>query len=191
VVSRGSPVHRYGLYSLQWIVEVNTKPTPDLDAFVNVTKVVNKLTSPRELVDLINNVDIVFHSIPIDGLSETDADGSFLHENWNKDLKLFSTSEDGGHRLLQVVPLKALIVRINIRMSNDNKDHAMELIHEEWTIYIYRGKLTKHLGMLLTRKLYKKAATFMEAKGQHPNLVAFAANLNWHKRHIKCIYWYV
>ncbi|MBA0686510.1 hypothetical protein Goari_014109 [Gossypium aridum] len=35
---RGSPVHRYGLYALQWIVEVNGKPTPDLDAFVNVTK---------------------------------------------------------------------------------------------------------------------------------------------------------
>ncbi|XP_022727837.1 protease Do-like 7 isoform X1 [Durio zibethinus] len=35
---QGSPVHRYGLYALQWIVEVNGKPTPDLDAFVNVTK---------------------------------------------------------------------------------------------------------------------------------------------------------
>ncbi|XVE72190.1 hypothetical protein DITRI_Ditri11bG0019100 [Diplodiscus trichospermus] len=34
----GSPVHRYGLYALQWIVEVNGEPTPDLDAFVNVIK---------------------------------------------------------------------------------------------------------------------------------------------------------
>lgn len=34
----GSPVHRYGLYALQWIVEVNGKLTPDLDTFVNVTK---------------------------------------------------------------------------------------------------------------------------------------------------------
>ncbi|XP_022843952.1 protease Do-like 7 isoform X2 [Olea europaea var. sylvestris] len=34
----GSPVNRYGLYALQWIVEVNGKPTPDLDAFVTVTK---------------------------------------------------------------------------------------------------------------------------------------------------------
>ncbi|KAI4388932.1 hypothetical protein MLD38_001218 [Melastoma candidum] len=34
----GSPVHRYGLYALQWIVEVNGKPTPNLDAFVSVTK---------------------------------------------------------------------------------------------------------------------------------------------------------
>lgn len=34
----GSPVHRYGLYALQWIVEVNGKRTPDLEAFVNVTK---------------------------------------------------------------------------------------------------------------------------------------------------------
>lgn len=35
----GSPAHRYGLYALQWIVEINGKPTPDLDAFVNVAKV--------------------------------------------------------------------------------------------------------------------------------------------------------
>ena len=35
----GSPVHRYGLYALQWIVEVNGKLTPDLETFVNVTKV--------------------------------------------------------------------------------------------------------------------------------------------------------
>ncbi|KAI3451823.1 hypothetical protein Pfo_008488 [Paulownia fortunei] len=34
----GSPVHRYGLYALQWIVEVNGKPTPNLDAFASVTK---------------------------------------------------------------------------------------------------------------------------------------------------------
>lgn len=37
-------MHRYGLYALQWIVEVNGKPTPNLDAFVNVTKV--HATSP-------------------------------------------------------------------------------------------------------------------------------------------------
>ncbi|KAF3445243.1 hypothetical protein FNV43_RR14937 [Rhamnella rubrinervis] len=35
----GSPVHRYGLYALQWITEVNGKPTPNLDAFVDATKV--------------------------------------------------------------------------------------------------------------------------------------------------------
>ncbi|XP_057433604.1 protease Do-like 7 isoform X2 [Lotus japonicus] len=34
----GSPVHRYGLYALQWIVEINGKPTPNIDAFVAVTK---------------------------------------------------------------------------------------------------------------------------------------------------------
>lgn len=34
----GSPAHRYGLYALQWIVEVNGEPTPNLDAFVKVTK---------------------------------------------------------------------------------------------------------------------------------------------------------
>ncbi|CAH9066972.1 unnamed protein product [Cuscuta europaea] len=34
----GSPAHRYGLYALQWILEINGKPTPNLDAFVEVTK---------------------------------------------------------------------------------------------------------------------------------------------------------
>ncbi|KAG4989695.1 hypothetical protein AAZX31_11G222700 [Glycine max] len=34
----GSPVHRYGLYALQWIVEINGKPTPNIDSFVKVTK---------------------------------------------------------------------------------------------------------------------------------------------------------
>jgi hypothetical protein len=36
---RGSPADRYALGALRWIVRVNGKPTPDLDAFVNVTKV--------------------------------------------------------------------------------------------------------------------------------------------------------
>lgn len=36
--SHGSPAHRYGLYALQWIVEINGKPTPDLDTFLEVTK---------------------------------------------------------------------------------------------------------------------------------------------------------
>ncbi|WCJ25254.1 Pro-apoptotic serine protease nma111 [Euphorbia peplus] len=35
---RGSPADRYGLCALRWIVEVNGKPTPDLDAIYNVTK---------------------------------------------------------------------------------------------------------------------------------------------------------
>ncbi|XP_020579519.1 protease Do-like 7 [Phalaenopsis equestris] len=34
----GSPVHRYGLYALQWIVEVNGKLTPDLDTFLKVVE---------------------------------------------------------------------------------------------------------------------------------------------------------
>ena len=37
-----------------------------------------------------------------DGLCESDADGSFLHENWNHDLRLFSDGEDGAPKLLQV-----------------------------------------------------------------------------------------
>ncbi|XP_049361936.1 uncharacterized protein LOC125826626 [Solanum verrucosum] len=97
-----------------------------------VSKVITILASSTELMDLIKNVDIVFHSKPAgssksmlnalhryvpaireqlqdweDGLSETDADGSFLHENWNKDLRLFSDGEDGGQKLLQLFVLRA------------------------------------------------------------------------------------
>jgi hypothetical protein len=38
-----------------------------------------------------------------DGLSESDADGSLLHERRNFDLKLFSVDEEGAYNLLQVV----------------------------------------------------------------------------------------
>ncbi|KAJ8526753.1 hypothetical protein K7X08_029230 [Anisodus acutangulus] len=97
-----------------------------------VSKVITILTSSTELMDLIKNVAIVFYSKPTgssksmlnalhrytpsireqlqdweDGLSETDADGSFLHENWNKDLGLFSDGEDGGQKLLQLFVLRA------------------------------------------------------------------------------------
>ncbi|XP_009785492.1 uncharacterized protein [Nicotiana sylvestris] len=105
----------------------------DPEVIVNmISKVIRILTSSTELMDLIKNVDTVFHSKPTgssksvlnalhrhvpaireqlqdweDGLSETDADGSFLHENWNKDLRLFSDGEDGGQKLLQLFVLRA------------------------------------------------------------------------------------
>lgn len=97
-----------------------------------VLKVINILTSSKELTDLIKDIDTVYHLKPTgpskpmmntlyrfvptireqlkdweDGLCESDADGSFLHENWNKDLKLFSNSEDGGQQLLQLFVLRA------------------------------------------------------------------------------------
>ncbi|XP_062073942.1 uncharacterized protein LOC133778135 [Humulus lupulus] len=97
-----------------------------------VLKVISILTSSKELLDLIKMVDSIFHSkqtgsgkpmlnslyrfVPSireqlkdweDGLSESDADGSFLHENWNKDLRLFSDGEDGGQQLLQLFILRA------------------------------------------------------------------------------------
>lgn len=35
----GSPAHKYGLYALHWIAEINGEPIPDLDALVAVTQV--------------------------------------------------------------------------------------------------------------------------------------------------------
>ncbi|OWM86419.1 hypothetical protein CDL15_Pgr021506 [Punica granatum] len=97
-----------------------------------VLKIMSILTSSKELIDLIRNVYTLFHTkeagisksslkslyqyIPSireqlqdweDGLCESDADGSFLHENWNKDLRLFGDGEDGGKHLLQLFILRA------------------------------------------------------------------------------------
>ncbi|KAG5228834.1 hypothetical protein OIU76_018255 [Salix suchowensis] len=97
-----------------------------------VLKVIKILTSSKELTGLIKNVDAAFHmqqagsgkSMPSSlygyipsireqlqdweyGLCESDADGSFLHENWNKDLRLFGDGEDGGQQLLQLFILRA------------------------------------------------------------------------------------
>ncbi|XXG66526.1 hypothetical protein AAC387_Pa06g0078 [Persea americana] len=96
-----------------------------------VLQLLNILTSSNELVDLLKKVDAAYHSKPAgsspisdtsyrsissireqlqdweDGLCESDADGSFLHENWNSDLRLFCEDEDGGHQLLQLFILRA------------------------------------------------------------------------------------
>ena len=34
----GSPAHRYGLFALHWITEINGTPTTDLDTFLDVTR---------------------------------------------------------------------------------------------------------------------------------------------------------
>uniref|UniRef100_M4E840 Sphingomyelin phosphodiesterase n=1 Tax=Brassica campestris TaxID=3711 RepID=M4E840_BRACM len=97
-----------------------------------VLKVMSILTSSKDLLVLMKNIDKTFHSkqtgpgnstvnelsrfVPSireqlkdweDGLCESNADGSFLHENWNKDLKLFNDCEDGGQQLLQLFILRA------------------------------------------------------------------------------------
>eukprot|EP00249_Psilotum_nudum_P020101 c27567_g1_i1 orf=549-3821(+) len=56
----GSPVHRYGLYALQWVVEVNGKPTPDLQTFVEVTKELEHGTFVRVKTVHLNGKPRVF-----------------------------------------------------------------------------------------------------------------------------------
>lgn len=34
----GSPAHRYGLYALNWVTELNGAPVPDLDTFVQIAQ---------------------------------------------------------------------------------------------------------------------------------------------------------
>uniref|UniRef100_A0A0A9DHG5 Sphingomyelin phosphodiesterase 4 n=1 Tax=Arundo donax TaxID=35708 RepID=A0A0A9DHG5_ARUDO len=96
-----------------------------------VYKVMEVLSSSPESLDLVHKVDAAYHSrlvasspvsddvlkyVPSireqlkdweDGLSETDADGSFLHEHWNSDLRLFSYDENGAYNLLQLLLIRA------------------------------------------------------------------------------------
>ncbi|PAN52096.1 hypothetical protein PAHAL_9G641800 [Panicum hallii] len=96
-----------------------------------VYKVLEVLSSTPELLDLLHKVDAAYHTklvgssppyddvlkyVPSireqlkdweDGLSETDADGSFLHEHWNSDLRLFSYDENGAYNLLQLLLIRA------------------------------------------------------------------------------------
>ncbi|KAL6648981.1 hypothetical protein ACP70R_013205 [Stipagrostis hirtigluma subsp. patula] len=96
-----------------------------------VYKVLEVLSSSPELLDLLRKVDAAYHLRPVasspasddvlkyvpsireqlkdweDGLSETDADGSLLHEHWNSDLRLFSYDEHGAYNLLQLLLIRA------------------------------------------------------------------------------------
>ncbi|OMO52532.1 hypothetical protein COLO4_37128 [Corchorus olitorius] len=131
-------------------------------------KVLSLLTSSKELVDLLKNVDAVFHSkqalsskskvnslyryVPSireqlqdweDGLCESDADGSFLHENWNKDLRLFSDGDDGGQQILQLFILRAEAELQGI--SGDNLTECLKLIDslKEKVGYLFGGSTVK------------------------------------------------
>jgi len=91
-----------------------------------VIQVLEVLSSTPELLDLLHKVDAAYHAklvaddvlkyVPSireqlkdweDGLSENDADGSFLHEHWNSDLRLFSYDENGAYNLLQLLLIRA------------------------------------------------------------------------------------
>ncbi|KAH7514196.1 hypothetical protein FEM48_Zijuj11G0063000 [Ziziphus jujuba var. spinosa] len=144
--------------------------------------VINVLTSSKELFDLIKMVDSVFHSkqagcgksmlnslcrfVPSireqmqdweDGLSESDADGSFLHENWNKDLRLFSDGEDGGQQLLQLFILRAEAEFQAI--SGENLAHNLQAIDSLKTKvgYLYGGHPIKTLSFSPEPKEHQQA----------------------------------
>jgi len=56
----GSPAHRFSLRAVHWIVEVNGKPTPDLDAFINVVKEFKNRDSVRlKLIGLQDKVQVI------------------------------------------------------------------------------------------------------------------------------------
>ncbi|EEF28225.1 conserved hypothetical protein [Ricinus communis] len=136
-----------------------------------VLQVLKILTSSKELTDLIKNVNAVFHSkqagsgksmlnglysyVPLireqlqdweDGLCESDTDGSFLHENWNKDLRLFSDGEDGGQQLLQLFILRA---EAELQANyGDNLAHNLQLIDslKAQVSYLFGGSIVRRLS---------------------------------------------
>lgn len=135
-------------------------------------KVINTLTSSRELITLIRNVYTVYHSkqagpskshfntlyrfVPSireqlqdweDGLCETDADGSFLHENWNKDLQLFSDTEDGGQQLLQLFILRAESELQS--MSGENLSNSIQCLNslKEQVESMFGGHILKPFSL--------------------------------------------
>ncbi|KAK3039510.1 hypothetical protein RJ639_028092 [Escallonia herrerae] len=142
-----------------------------------VSKIINILTSSLELTELIKNVDTVFHSRPSgssksllnnlyrfvpaareqlqdweDGLSESDADGSFLHENWNRDLRLFSDGEDGGQQLLQLFLLRAESELQAI--GGDNLAHNLRCL----------DSLKAQIGCLFSGSILKSGSELAEAR---------------------------
>ncbi|CAD6209060.1 unnamed protein product [Miscanthus lutarioriparius] len=96
-----------------------------------VHKVLEVLSSSPDLLGLLHEVDAACHSrlvasspasdevlkyVPSireqlkdweDGLSESDADGSLLHEHWNSDLRHFRYDENGAYNLLQLLLIRA------------------------------------------------------------------------------------
>ncbi|CAK9173268.1 unnamed protein product [Ilex paraguariensis] len=87
-----------------------------------------------------------------DGLCESDADGSFLHENWNIDLRLFSDGEDGGQQLLQLFLLRAESELQAI--SGDNLGHNLQCLHALKTQLdcLFGGPLVKSMSFMQESK---------------------------------------
>ena len=73
----GSPAHRYALYALQFVQEVNGVPTPDLEAFVKaisslvrlVCPMLTTLCSPRTAADIQTQNSLPFWTFPADSWS--------------------------------------------------------------------------------------------------------------------------
>ncbi|KAK1378218.1 Transcription factor MYB82-like [Heracleum sosnowskyi] len=159
----------------------------DTEAIVQmVLKVVSILTSSSELINLIKNVDSVFHSKPFgssksvlnnlkrfvpsireqlqdweEGLWESDADGSFLHESGKTDLLLFSDSDYGGKQLLQLFVLRAELELQAIQ--GDNLLHNMARL----------DSLKLQMGCLFGNSTLKNIPVVSEAGQKKPRNYIF------------------
>ncbi|KAM0926238.1 hypothetical protein ACQ4PT_003379 [Festuca glaucescens] len=148
-----------------------------LVCFIQVLEV---LSSSSELADLLYKVDIAYHSRPScssesdvvkfvpsireqlkdweDGLTETDADGSFLHENRNSDLRLFSSGEDGAYHLLQLLLIRAELEIQRLPGDTSSALQSLDLIKSRMK-KIFQGRI---------EGAHHKNISLDESQHQHP-----------------------
>uniref|UniRef100_A0A8I6Y531 Sphingomyelin phosphodiesterase n=2 Tax=Hordeum vulgare subsp. vulgare TaxID=112509 RepID=A0A8I6Y531_HORVV len=152
---------------------------------VMILKVLEVLSSSTELVDLLYKVDIAYHSrlvtspssssesddvmkyVPSireqlkdweDGLTETDADGSFLHEHWNSDLRLFNSGEDGAYHLLQLLLIRAELEIQRLPGDTVQALQSLDLIKSRMK-KIFQGRI---------EGIHHQTTSAQELQHQHP-----------------------
>ncbi|XP_051183740.1 uncharacterized protein [Lolium perenne] len=146
-----------------------------------ILKVLEVLSSSSELADLLYKVDVAYHSRPScssesddvvkfvpsireqlkdweDGLTETDADGSFLHENRNSDLRLFSSGEDGAYHLLQLLLIRAELEIQRLPGDTSSALQSLDLIKSRMK-KIFQGRI---------EGAHHKNTSLDESQQQHP-----------------------
>jgi S1-C subfamily serine protease len=62
----GSPAHRFGLYALHWIIEVNGEKTPDLDAFLAAVAKLNDADAVRLKIQHYETMRVKVMTLKID-----------------------------------------------------------------------------------------------------------------------------
>nr|CAB3497354.1 unnamed protein product [Digitaria exilis]CAB3502321.1 unnamed protein product [Digitaria exilis] len=160
-----------------------------------VHKVLEVLCSSPDLLGLLHKVDAAYHTRLVassppyddalkyapsireqlkdweDGLTETEADGSFLHEHWNSDLRLFSYDENGAYNLLQLLLIRA--ESEILRLSGDTQQalRTLDCIKSQMK-RVFQGQIERTRGNAPLEELHNQQ---QQVRGEvftpkHPSL---------------------